>query len=73
MDDVLRDEIAEGLQYLDCEFSDQTQPDTLEPVSFNELVKVDAEKFKRNNEVFSKIAVVLDHDYVVLVVRIIFL
>ena len=72
MDDVLRDEVAEGLQYLDCKLSNQTQPHTLEAVSLNELIKVNAEKFKRNDEVFSEVAVVFDHNNVVLVMRIVF-
>jgi len=72
VDDVLRDEVAEGLQYLDCKLSNQTQPHTLETVSLNELIKVNAEKFKRNDEVFSEVAVVFDHNNVVLVMRIVF-
>lgn len=72
VDDVLRDEVAKGLQYLDCKLPNQTQPHTLETVSLNELIKVNAEKFKRNDEVFSEVAVVFDHNNVVLVMRIVF-
>ena len=57
---------------MDCKLSNQTQPHTLETVSLNELIKVNAEKFKRNDEVFSEVAVVFDHNNVVLVMRIVF-
>ena len=57
---------------MNCKLSNQTQPHTLETVSLNELIKVNAEKFKRNDEVFSEVAVVFDHNNVVLVMRIVF-
>jgi len=44
----------------------------LKAVVFYELIKVNTKEFKGNYEVLSKVAVILDLYYVVLIVRVIF-
>lgn len=47
MNNILFFEVPQCLQDLDREPSDQAQAHTLEIVSFDELIQIDAEKFKR--------------------------
>ena len=73
MDYVLVAEELEGLEDLDSKTSYQRQGDTLEVVVLDELVEVDREEFEGDDQMIAEHAVVLDLDYVVLVVGVLLL
>ena len=73
MDHVLVTEELEGLEDLDSKTSYQRQGDTLEVVVLDELVEVDREEFEGDDQMIAEHAVVLDLDYVVLVVGVLLL
>ena len=73
MDHVLVAEELEGLEDLDSKTSYQRQGDTLEVVVLDELVEVDREEFEGDDQMIAEHAVVLDLDYVVLVVGVLLL
>lgn len=61
------------MQDLNGKLPNQTQTNPLKTVAFDKLVKVDAEKFERYDQMLSEVAMILDLDDVVLVMRVIFL
>ena len=73
MDHVLVAEELEGLEDLNRESSYQRQGDALEVVVLDELVEVDREELEGDDQVVAEHAVVLDLDYVVLVVGVLLL
>jgi hypothetical protein len=65
--------IFECLQYLDGESPDQANGDSLEVVVFDELVQVNAQQLKPNDQVLSEYRVVLHSDDIVHIIWIILL
>lgn len=58
MNDVFILKVTQGLQNLDGKSSDKTERNTLEIVAFDEFIKIDTEKFKRNQEMTSEFTMI---------------
>jgi len=70
VDDLLLLQVLQCLKHLDGEPPDQRQRHSHEVVVLNELVEIDREQLKRNDQVLPETQVVFYSDDVVLVVRV---
>ena len=73
MDNIFVAEELEGLENLYCKSSDQGQRHALEVVILNELIQIDREELKRDDQMVTEHAVVLDLDNVILIIWIVLL
>ena len=73
MDNIFVAEELEGLENLNCKSSDQGQRHALEVVILNELIQIDREELKRDDQMVTEHAVVLDLDNVILIIWIVLL
>lgn len=70
MDDHLLFYIVESIDDLDSESSDEIEREALEVSSLQEIIEIDAEKFKGDTQMVSKLIHILHSNDVVLVLRI---
>ena len=70
MDNVFITHEFQSLQNLDGESSNQTEWNTLEVISFDELIQIDWKQLESNQQVTPEVAVILYANDVVLVVRV---
>ena len=72
MDKVFLSKIFQSLKDLDCKSPNETEWNSLEIIILNELIKIDWEKLKRDDQVLSKHTIIFDSNNIVGVIWVIF-